>query len=167
MADNEHPREETPPKRSKLSLLLGLLLALAGGGGGFFAAYSGVLAWGESSLPGAPERAREQGAPGPVALPDVDFVAIAPLVISLGNADGTYLRFRAQLEVPRAYKSEVEHLLPRVVDVLNGYLRAVDLADLKNNAALVRLRAQMLRRVQVVTGADRVRDLLVMEFVLN
>ncbi|MBC7156526.1 MAG: flagellar basal body protein FliL, partial [Rhodobacteraceae bacterium] len=34
-------------------------------------------------------------------------------------------------------------------------------------AALVRLRAQMLRRVQVVAGAGRVRDLLVNEFVVN
>ena len=32
---------------------------------------------------------------------------------------------------------------------------------------LVRLRAQMLRRVQMVTGEGRVRDLLITEFVLN
>jgi len=32
---------------------------------------------------------------------------------------------------------------------------------------LLRLRSQMLRRVQVVTGEGRVRDLLIMEFVLN
>jgi flagellar FliL protein len=33
--------------------------------------------------------------------------------------------------------------------------------------ALTRLRGQMLRRVQIVVGKDRVRDLLIMDFVLN
>ena len=57
--------------------------------------------------------------------------------------------------------------MPRVLDVLNTYLRAVEVRDLEEPAALARLRAQMLRRVQVVTGEGRVRDLLVTEFVLN
>ena len=51
--------------------------------------------------------------------------------------------------------------------MLNGYLRAVEVADLEDRTALVRLRAQMLRRVQIVTGEGRVRDLLVTEFVIN
>ena len=57
--------------------------------------------------------------------------------------------------------------MPRILDVLNTYLRAVEVRDLEEPAALVRLRAQMLRRVQVVTGEGRVRDLLVTEFVMN
>lgn len=58
-------------------------------------------------------------------------------------------------------------LLPRVVDTLNTYLRAVDVADLAAPAMAVKIRAQMLRRVQIVTGEGRVRDLLISEFVLN
>jgi flagellar FliL protein len=57
--------------------------------------------------------------------------------------------------------------MPRIQDVLNTYLRAVDVEDLEEPAALLRLRAQMLRRVQVVVGDGPVRDLLVTEFVLN
>jgi flagellar FliL protein len=57
--------------------------------------------------------------------------------------------------------------MPRIVDVLNTYLRALSLADMEERAALLRLRAQMLRRVQIVAGAGRINDLLVMEFVLN
>ena len=49
----------------------------------------------------------------------------------------------------------------------NSYLRALELRDLEDPSALTRLRAQMLRRVQVVAGPERVNDLLVMEFVLN
>jgi flagellar FliL protein len=58
-------------------------------------------------------------------------------------------------------------LLPRIADVLNGYMRAIDVTQLEDPAALVRMRAQLLRRIQIVTGEGRVRDLLVTEFVLN
>ena len=96
------------------------------------------------------------------------FLAVDPLVISLGPGGGnSHLRFRAQLEVAPGQEEYVAALMPRVVDVLNSYLRAVELRDLENPSALVRLRAQMLRRVQVVVGDGRVKDLLVMEFVLS
>ncbi|MEL7416552.1 MAG: flagellar basal body-associated FliL family protein, partial [Pseudomonadota bacterium] len=58
-------------------------------------------------------------------------------------------------------------LKPRISDVLNTYLRAVSLDELENPAAMLRLRAQMLRRIQLVTGEGRVRDLLISEFILN
>ena len=73
----------------------------------------------------------------------------------------------AQLEVAAAYEADVTHLVPRVLDVLNSYLRAVNLSDLEESASLIVLRAQMLRRIQIVTGEGRVRDLLITEFVFN
>lgn len=105
--------------------------------------------------------------PGP-SVGDIAFVPIEPLLISLGpGANARHLRFKGQLETSPKYVSEVETLMPRIVDVLNSYLRAVAETDLEKPSALVRLRAQMLRRVQIVTGSGRVNDLLVMEFVLN
>jgi len=101
-------------------------------------------------------------------MPDVAFVPIDPLVVSLGpNAINRHLRFRAQLEVVPAHEQDVIHLLPRIVDVLNNYLRALEASDIEQPAALMNLRAQMLRRVQIVVGPGRVNDLLVMEFVLK
>lgn len=96
------------------------------------------------------------------------FVPIEPLVISLaGEGQTRHLRFRAELEVQRAQASEIGRLMPRIVDVLNTYLRALSVSDLEDRTALLRLRAQMLRRVQIVTGRDGINDLLIMEFVLN
>ena len=161
MAKTEETQEETPKKASKLPLILGLVLALAGGGGGFYAVHSGLLLAPESA-DGSPV---EEPSDKIADMPDVGFVPVDPLIISLDG--GGHLRFRAQLEVRTANKAEVEQLMPRVIDVLNSYLRAVDIDDLRSNSALVRLRAQMLRRVQIVTGGDRVSDLLIMEFVLN
>lgn len=118
-------------------------------------------------MPGLGGASPEAG-PAPAPVPDIAFVALDPLVVSLGpGARSRHLRFTAQLEVTRKTEGEVRLLIPRIVDVLNSYLRAVSPADLENPAALVRLRAQMLRRVQIVTGEGRVRDILVTEFVLN
>jgi len=155
------PESAVPAKKSKLPILIGLALALVLGGGGFFAVSSGMI------LPPADEEHEETVADDP-NLPDVAFVPIQPLVINLGR-DGrnNYLRFQAQLEVASKYEADVTGLLPRVTDVLNSYLRAVGISELEDPAALTRLRAQMLRRIQVVTGQGRVRDLLIMEFVLN
>ena len=156
--------EDAPRKASKLPLLVGLVLAVAGAGGGFFAVQSGII--GSGTLKEEAD-AKASATKEDKAL-SVAFVAIDPLVISLPGADGrTHLRFTAQLEVPPDYVAEVEAIKPRVVDVLNGYLRAIDIAELEDPTTLMRLRAQMLRRVQVVTGPGRVRDLLIMEFVLS
>lgn len=162
MAETETPEEneaEAPKKASKLPLIIGLVLALAGGGGGFFAVYSGMLFG--SEVQAESEEETEEDLPD---LPDVAYVALEPIVVSIGQR---HLRFRAQLETPSKYQSDVEKLLPRIVDVLNGYLRALEPGDVETQSALIRLRAQMLRRVQIVTGEGRVKDLLVMEFVLS
>lgn len=163
MAETKNTEEDPPKKASKLPLILGLVLALIGGGGGFFAVYSGMIL-----APGGPGPAAEEERLDQVkAMPDVAFVPVDPMVISLGSSAARHLRFQAQLEVGALHEVEVIKLMPRVVDVLNSYLRALEPEDLEANSALIRLRAQMLRRVQIVTGGDRVRDLLIMEFVLN
>lgn len=159
--DTEETEGAPKKKGGKLFLIIGLVLLLAGGGGAFFAVYSGmILAPAEHAEDTAPEVKDDA--------PDVAFVPLDPLVVSLG-ADGSnsYLRFTAELEVESRYESEVSHLRPRVLDVLNGYLRALQAQDIEAPAALMRLRSQMLHRVQIVTGEGRVRDLLVTEFVLN
>lgn len=166
MADTETAEADAPRKSSKLPMIIGLVLALAGGGGGFYAVFSGMILAPESQ---GEEMAGHDEAPAKIGeMPDVAYVPIEPLVVSLGSgATGAHLRFRAQLEVVPQYQGEVESLMPRVVDVLNSYLRALEMDDLTDNTALVRLRAQMLRRIQIVTGGERVNDLLIMEFVLN
>lgn len=156
---------DAPPESgsSKWLFVISLVLAIAGGGGGFYAVYSGLLLGDKAETDMAkPDVAPEE------ALPDIVYVPVDPIVVSLTDGgSSSHLRFRAQLEVPGEYGADVERILPRVVDVLNSYLRALNPADIEAPDALVRLRAQMLRRVQIVTGKGRVRDLLVMEFVLN
>lgn len=156
--------EGAPKKSSKLPMIIGLVLAIAGGLGGFLAVQSGMIFGSDENSPDD----RHSSGHMEMDLPEVAFVALDPLVISLPHPTRRqHLRFTAQVEVVPAYQAQVEAIKPRIVDVLNGYLRAVDAADLEDSSALTRLRAQMLRRIQVVTGPEQVRDLLIMEFVLN
>lgn len=155
MAATQAPQTESTHKRGRMAWLIAPVLALGLGGAGFYAAYSGLLF-------------KPQQGEGLAPLPGIAFVPIEPMIVSLGSEGrNRHLRFNAQLEVPVAHQGDVTLLLPRIMDVLNGYLRAVEIRDLEDPAALIRLRAQMLRRVQIVTGEGRVRDLLVTEFVVN
>lgn len=162
--------EPAPAKASKMPMMIGIFLALLGGGGGFFAVYSGLILGSESPALTIEAPVAEPGLAVPqIAVPgDISFVPVDPMTISLGpGSTARHLIFRAELEVASAQESTVRKVMPRIVDVLNSYLRAVEPADLADPAVLVRLRGQMLRRVQIVTGPGAVRDLLIMEFVLN
>ncbi len=163
MADTDLAVQAAPVKKSKMPLFAGLGAMALLGGGAFYAVYSGLILAPATS---EPHTAAEDIVVA--ALPDIAFVPLDALVIQLGSGNSArHLLFRAQLEVASAFQADVQLLLPRVMDVLNGYLRAVDIAELEDSSALIRLRAQMLRRVQIVTGEGRVRDLLVTEFVVN
>lgn len=169
--------EEKPAKSLKLPLVVGLVLAIAGGGSGYLAVSSGLLPVGgpEQTAGDTQGTATEEHSPHdqrinsePKPLPDIAYVPLEPIVVSLLRPSNVeHLRFRAQLEVEARYQADVEKILPRVTDVLNEYLRALDVKYFEDPAVLIRLRAQMLRRIQIVTGPGRVRDLLIMDFVLN
>lgn len=160
------PAEAPPKKRSKLPLILGLVLAIAGAGGGFMAVRMGLLGGGGTEVESAP--AAEADAHAAPTVAPVSYVALDPLIVNMPRSTGRqFLRFAASLEVADGRAAEVEALKPRIADVMNSYLRAVEPEDFEDQMILTLIRAQLLRRIQVVTGEGRVRDLLVTEFVLN
>lgn len=177
--------DAAPKKGMKIPLIVGLALMLGLGGGGFFATSSGMLD-GLLGKADAPEDQAEVAAHAPSDAQDKDhgvtppatlhgnptqiasFVPLDPLVISLGSGrDLAHLRFSGHLEVEGGSEEIVRALMPRVLDVLNSYLRAIDPVELAEPSKLIRYRAQMLRRIQLVIGDGRVKDLLIAEFVLN
>ncbi len=163
MADKTEPEPTDEKKKGgKKGLIIGLLGALLAGGGGFYATYAGLIL-------GPPETDASHAAESELPpLPEIAFIALDPMVVSLGSAaNARFLRFSAQLDVDPASVEAVTMVLPRIIDVLNTYLRAVSEDELGKPAALERLRAQMLRRIQVVTEQGQVKDLLITEFVLG
>lgn len=149
---------EQKPKSGKLGLILGLVLALIGGGGAFFAVNTGlILGSGET----------DPVDHATVDLPPISFVPLEPLTVSVGPGGTRQLRFRGELEVHPERTEDVELLMPRILDVLNGYLRAVDIEVLQEPVALIKIRSHMLHRIKIVTGDGHVRDLLITEFVIT
>lgn len=147
-----------PPKPSFLRRLVPLAAAVVLGGAGFFATWSGLVDL--PRLPGDTARDAEEAA--------FDFVPIRGLSVPLGpGSQMSELRFSADIEVRAESHAEMTRMIPRFLDVLNGFLRALEPEEVEEPAALVRLRALMLRRLQVVAGGDHVRDLLITEFVLR
>ena len=164
MSEAEDDTGGKPARKGKLKLLLvACVLALVAGGGGFYAVYSGLLTLpfiggGEGERDSAmAEHGGESGA----------FVHLEPLIITLGpQSQSEHLRITLAIEVGPGREAEVEAVRPRVIDVLNGFLRAVDEREFEFPRSMERLRAQMLRRVKLVTPEGAVRDLLIQEFVL-
>ena len=165
-----------PARKGKSKLLLvACALALAAGGGGFYAVYSGLLdlpfvGGGESEHNTAMAGHGAEAGDGMEAAHRFDpgvFVHLEPLIITLGpQSQSEHLKITLTLEVEPGREAEVEAVKPRVIDILNGFLRAVDEREFEVPRSMERLRAQMLRRVMLVTPEGAVRDLLIQEFVL-
>lgn len=157
MADDGSEGEEPPKRKGKSGLLIGLVLAVLAGGGGF-AVTSGMLPFLSTSGADKPARLAD----------DLAFVPVEPMTVALGRSSNRrYLRFRAELEVDEVYRSDIQAMMPRVVDVLHTYLQSLEMEDIEDPSSLLTLRSQMRRRVDLVVGGNRVHDLLVMEFVVN
>lgn len=162
MADGKSSKTKELSRKSKTPLFMAIFACFLGVIMGFYAVYSGLILPAESASDSMESEIRFED------LADVAFIPIDQIIVNLRpGSSNKHLSFRSQLEVPRTYQDDVEHLLPRIIDVMNGYLSALETEDFESPAIIIRLRSQLLRRIQVVTGLGRVKDLLVMEFVLN
>ena len=158
-------KADIPKGKSSRALIISILMALIAAVAGFVATYQNLIPFPQVNTPGV---SVDHGTAHIEPLVDVVFVELPPLLVPMGNLlSNRYLRFRAELEVTPEYHDEVVTLIPRIVDVLNGYLRALDREDLEKPAALILLRSNMLRRIQTVVGEGRVSSILIMEFVVN
>jgi len=147
---------------SKIWLILSVLLCFVGGAAGYFGVSGGLVPFGAS------ETRDRSAAPAPVERPNVAFVDIPTLVITLPpEAQNEHLRFAGQIEVPSKYKSDVEYLMPRIQDMMNGYLRALTVEDIEGPGALFKIRLHMFRRIIMVVGLGKANSLLVTEFILK
>lgn len=169
--------------RGKPVLLFALVGAVLLGGASFGAVYMGMLPL--PFLSGDTLEAKDPGAATAAKKPegniesryesqrrskvfDSAFVPIQDLVVSLNeSAKSRHLKMSLVIETDPEAEGVVAQMTPRILDVLNTFLRAVDERDLVDPAAMTRLRAQMLRRIRLVTPPGSVRDLLIQSFILN
>jgi flagellar FliL protein len=169
-AEGETPAAE--PKQGFVKKLLGnkklliiaaaaLLLVLGGVGAGL---YFFVFA---SSPPPAGEKTADAI---PVTPPQVAFYEVPDIIVNIQSADGSpaYLKLSTSLELNTAdEKAGITALMPRIVDQFQGYLRELRIDDLKGSAGVVRLKEELLRRINVAAAPYHVRDVLLKEMIVQ
>jgi flagellar protein FliL len=154
--------DQTPARSSKLFIILSVILLLAGTALGYFGVWKGLIPIG-----GTQTDAKSLHSVS-AELPPVAFVSIPTLIVTLpSDAKNKHLRFSSQIEVLVEHQNEVEFLMPRIQDLMNGYLRALTAEDIERPGALFEIRLQLFRRVVMVVGLGKVNGLLVTEFILN
>jgi flagellar FliL protein len=162
MAQEQDNSQNSAQKKSKLGLILVIIGIIFAAVGGVAVGYLGLI---PASILG-----KDNPKVSPV-LPNIDntiFIQLPPITIPLGqNAKAKYLRATFSVETDPNYEERIEKLRPRLMDMLNTYLRAVEETDLTNPNRFQNLQAQMLRRSRLVAGESAIKNLLVQEFILQ
>jgi flagellar protein FliL len=148
------------PKKILMIAIPALLLVVAGGGAG---AYFFLVK----------KSANTQSANGdevPLTPPKVAFSDMQDILVNIQSNDGTpaYLKLGVSLELEdEAQKTALQPLMPRITDQFQAYLRELRLDDLKGSAGVLRLKEELLRRVNVAAAPYKVRDVLLKEMIVQ
>ncbi|MDX2103576.1 MAG: flagellar basal body protein FliL [Alphaproteobacteria bacterium] len=79
-----------------------------------------------------------------------------------------FLKISISLELDRIEdRAAVERVLPRVIDTFQVYLRELRPDQLQGSAGLVRLREELLNRINVAVRPAQVRDVLFREMLIQ
>ncbi|MFO1246927.1 MAG: flagellar basal body-associated FliL family protein [Alphaproteobacteria bacterium] len=168
-AKPEGEAEGAAPKKGLLGKLLSkkmlmiavpaLLLVVGGGGAG---AYFFLFKKDETH-----EAKKEEV---PLTPPKVAFSDMQDILVNIQSNDGTpaYLKLGVSLELEdEEQKKAMEPLMPRITDQFQAYLRELRLDDLKGSAGVLRLKEELLRRVNVAAAPYKVRDVLLKEMIVQ
>ena len=154
------PKKKGLLNKKTLMIAVPALVLLLGGGAG---AYFFLL-----KKPADGEHAKAEAVP--LTPPKVAFSDMADILVNIQSSDGTpaYLKLGVSLELEdEEQKKAMEPLMPRVTDQFQAYLRELRLDDLKGSAGVLRLKEELLRRVNVAAAPYHVRDVLLKEMIVQ
>jgi len=160
--DGEAPsgKKKIAGKKLVLFVVLPLLLVLIGGGA---AAYFLLAGGGDEA---AAKAAEEEAAKEPVMV----FYDLPEMLVNLdtGGKRASYLKIRVALELEAQEDvAKLETVLPRVVDNFQVYLRELRHEDLRGSAGLMRLKEELLIRVNIASGTIPIKDVLFKEMLVQ
>lgn len=157
--------DAAPKKRFGMKFMLiaggGLLALLIGVGAG---AYFFLFSKPKTQIAEATQAAI------PLVPPTVAYMDMSNIIVNIQTADGTpaYLKLSVSLELNTPEeKAGLQVLMPRVVDQFQGYLRELRIDDLRGSAGVMRLKEELLRRINVAAAPYRVRDVLLKEMIVQ
>ena len=161
--------------KKKLILIIVPVLLLLIGAGVFF---SGIL---NKKDPDATEAGHESAnaadaAEHPedekTAKADPIFFELPDVIVNIkgkGKAKATnFLKIKINLELGNPESLPiVEKRLPRLIDQMQTYLRELRVDDLEGSEGLLRLREELLKRIQATADGADVKDVLFAEMILQ
>ena len=134
-----------------------LLVVLGGGGGG---AYFMLIKGRAAEAKAAEEK------PKPVV-----FVDLPEVLVNLSNTGADrpqYLKAKVVLELAdQAMVTQIQPVMPRVMDAFQTYLRELRASDLDGSAGLYRLKEELTRRVNVAIAPGRINAVLSKEIIVQ
>ncbi len=186
-AEGEAPAKKKPPI-ILIAAAAGLLVVGGGGAAAFFLmkpkpAAEGEAGHGEEKKEKKKEKKKEEGGEGaktaeggagaPVIKegPDgVVFYTLPDIVVNMQSADGksTFLKLKLTFELPDEETADaLTPNLPRLTDMFQTFLRELRPEDLAGSQGSYQLRAELLRRVNLVAAPSKVNAVLIEEMLIN
>ncbi|MDP1914364.1 flagellar basal body-associated FliL family protein [Brevundimonas sp.] len=194
-ASDAEGEDGAAPKKKKLPLLFivipAALVVLGGGGGAAFFLMQPKPASAEEGGHGAekkgghdkkaekkggshgsPADGAADGSLGVIAEgPDgVTFFTLPDLVVNIQAPDGrpTFLKLKLTLETRDAHVAEqLQAEMPRLQDMFQGFLRELRPEDLAGSSGTFQLRAEILRRVNLIAAPGKVDAVLIEEMLVQ
>jgi flagellar protein FliL len=102
--------------------------------------------------------------------PLVTFDDVDDLLVNIQSPDATpmYLKLSVTLELDNDLeKTGVTALMPRIKDEFQAYLRELRADDLKGSAGVLRMKEELMRRVNVAAAPYKVRDVLLKNMIVQ
>ena len=185
--------EGDAPKKKKLPLLFiiipAALVVLGGGGGAAFFLLQPKPAAAEDGGHGAEKKGghgkadEKKGGHGGAEAPTdpslgviaegpdgVTFFTLPDMTVNIQSPDGrpTYLKLKLTLETKDlAVAEQLQAEMPRMQDMFQGFLRELRPEDLAGSAGSFQLRAEILRRVNLIAAPGKVDAVLIEEMLVN
>ncbi|HEY1722777.1 MAG TPA: flagellar basal body-associated FliL family protein [Magnetospirillaceae bacterium] len=173
---------EAPPKRSRRRLLMFiaipiLLIVIVAAAAFFTGMLDGLLggkkkddAAAEAPAADAAAPAGKPGAPGqPGGTVFYDMPEILVNLSSPGQVrKQNFLKIRVSFELQNALDvPKIEAVMPRIIDNFQVYLRELRVDDLQGSAGMLRLREELLARVNAAVKPTKVNDVLFKEILVQ
>jgi flagellar protein FliL len=153
------------PLKLQLVAGAGIVVLLAGVGAGvYFLASSS----GSSAQDAAEKSVQTQAANLPPA--QAAFFDVPDIIVNIQTPDSTpaYLKLSVSLELEKTEaKAAIEPVLPRIIDQFQTYLRELRVEDLRGSAGVMRLKEELLRRVNLAVAPTPVHDVLLKEMIVQ
>lgn len=167
LAEGDQPEAGAAPKKSKFKFAMPSMKMMIIAGAAVLVLGGGATA--ALMMFGGGHSHKEAAAPAPKPVVFVDMPDVLVNLSGGAGADRTqYLKVKIVLELPDpALATQIQPLMPRVMDQFQTYLRELRATDLDGSAGLYRMKEELTRRVNVAVAPSRINAVLFKEILVQ